>query len=270
MTARLLRYCCPALLALAWLGCDAAGPDDDVVRPEIRLTFVEPVVLSEGASKAPGARAALPQATYTVRLTVRNALTGEDFSPDPITVEDSESRATFTLSLTPGAPYAFGVRYSEGATTVAEGGAFWFVDRATGVVEVPIVPLDPTVATVGFLPGRVVTRAGGGSVDLTLRYYGAGAPVVGLACVLGVSGVDAADLDWSGSDLTLASGDRLEAAWRWDTPVTGQVDLATLTLPLDQALDLQLVFQQGNLRVVEPGGAIAALQAVGADIEVNP
>jgi hypothetical protein len=254
---------------LIWASsCDALTERPGSVYPEIRFQLEQPLLLTPPADSK-RSPSATPDASYQVVLQVTNQR-NEDFSPDPLMIADSESEARLTLSLPPENDYRFDVRFLRGSTLVAEGAAIHHVRSDTRVIEVPIVPLTAGIATVGFIPGRVRMRSNEEMVDLRLRLYGTGSPVAGLVCRVDVEGLDTGSLAFSGADIVRPEPGRLDLAWSWSQPVTGDVDLGVLRVPRAAAGTVRFRITSGNLRSVSPEGNVNSLQAVGAVVEITP
>ncbi len=254
---------------LGWASCDGLVDPPSAVHPEVRLTWEQPHLLSTPSDSKRGSTST-PEATYQLVLQVTNLL-GDDFSPDPITILDTESEARIALSLPPESEYRFSVRFLRGGTLVAEGGAIHHVRSDTRIVDVPIVPLTDGIATVGFQPGFARLRQDDNEwVELRLRLYGTGDPISGLVCRIDVEGINSESLQFSGAELARAETGRLDLAWSWSQPVQSDLDLGTLRVPRSAAATIRLQITSGNLRSVNAEGTITPLQAVGAEVEITP
>lgn len=268
---RALSWLVLVMLPVLGAGCDAWDGARQAARPEVRLVFEQPELVSEtGAPASKSMRLFETAASYTVILQVQST-SGRDFSPDPTTVGDSEQETRFVLNLPPDQDYAFSVRYQSGSRLVAEGGALQRVSDDTRVVEVPIIPLSSDVATVGFLPGRSEVGVDEtGTVPVRMKLYANGTSVAGLVCVIDVEGVDSSELEFDGADVSVPENGQLGLAWAWPGSISTDTDLGTLRVPRAEAGTIRLRVVSGNVRSVDNDGAIVPLQAVGAQLEIRP
>lgn len=254
--------------AVLWASCDGLTESGNVVQPDVRVRLEQPIPLSPDAGSKRSAAAAL-EATYVVTLQVTD-LQNQDFSPEPVTVQDTQAEARLLVTLPPENDYLFRVRIVRGSTLVAEGSALHYVGSGTRLIDVPIIPLTAGVATIGFLPGKTRLQEAADMVELSMNLYGTGDPIAGLVGRMDVEGVDPSALQFTGATIVRTEGNRLDLAWSWAPAVSADVSLGVLRVPRSEIGTMQFRFTSGNLRSVNPDGVIAPLQAVGASVEITP
>jgi hypothetical protein len=259
------------LVSLLFLSaCDGGFEEiDRDVQASINLQFMEPTVLQEGEAAKRGSISRI-DADYSTELRITSS-SGDDFSPDPFTVSDTDGTARLTLPLPAGDLYTIEVSFSSGPTEVAKGKAIHYISRETKEINVPIIPFSPGAATIGFLPGNVQrSTEPEGRLTLDLEYFAGDTPIVGLACQLAVEGIDTSELTFEGADLIQIGSNDMGLSWAWTTPLVGDAVLGTLSIPLSAAASINLIFTDGDARSVVSGGAVTQLEAVGASVNILP
>lgn len=248
-------------LSVVGIGCDGAGVSDEevqFVRPTVTVHYVN--ARYDVAPKG--------QAVVRVELTVTSA-SGQDFSPDPIEVDDAvDSEARFELFLPPDSEFIFQVLLTQNTELVAEGSVIQFITEASSRIDIPVI------STVGerwfvILPSDVDTRTSTDSLDLTMRYYGDEQQIVGLAARLAVNGPDPAPVRFVDVDRIVENDTETSLGWQFGSPVMGTQDLGTIRVPLAEASDFCLDVEEGDFKVVNRDGVIAVIGASGACVNVE-
>jgi hypothetical protein len=209
-------------------------------------------------------------AILTVELEVLSE-GGSDFSPEPVTVDNNTTnQVAFEISIPADAVYSFLVRFSNSGTLVGEGATVQEVTLETTVVDIDVLTRSASTPSLGFLPSQVNTSTGSGNIEITVRYYGAGTPVAGIAALFDITGSTPRAFTLDGPDFSLVEGRELNAAWQFGQDVQGVRDIGTLRVPRNQTADFCLEATTENIRVVDRAGAITTAGLLGTCIEVTP
>lgn len=251
-----------SLVVTALAGCDTADVAEWAA-PQVRVTFANP--------HAPTGKSA---ALLRVALVVRSS-GGRDFSPEPITVDNSStSKVTFDVSIPPDSVYAFTVRFTDSGNLVGEGATLQQVTLQTTVVDITVLEPSSSTPTVAFIPSQVSTSTGSGNIQVTLRYYGSSQPKAGIAALLDVTGSTPRPFTLEGPDpgsgINFVEGTQLNAAWQFADDIEGVQDIGSLTISRGQAANFCLQAEEDNVRVVDRSGNITSAAFLGTCITVTP
>jgi hypothetical protein len=274
MTIGIRTYCgllaIAAGLVLSTTGCDSVEISDDspdLVRPSISVHF------ANGASILPKT-----MADVTVSLKVSN-LSGDDFSPAPITVDDEVvTEVRFELLLLPDSVYWFEVEFTQGELVVGEGATVQLVTEEAAQVEIQAVAIGAS-QWFALVPAEVEVPVSSDSLDIVMKYYGDGNPVSGLAAMLSATngvgvrylkegtGGDACPL--AGPPAPIEEGEVVSLGWQFSTPCTAAVvELGSIRVPLTTEFCLDAA--TFDVRTVDPAGEIRLIESSGACINVTP
>lgn len=250
---------------LFWAGCDTADVSDQWATPTIRVSLLNDHTQA-GLEKA--------SALLDVELIVRSS-GGRDYSPEPVTVDNNVTQeVAFDVSIPPDSLYTFTVRFTGTAGLVAEGATIHQVTLETTVIDIAVLRTSTTVPSIAFIPSEVNASTGGGTIDVTVRLYGAGQAAAGVAALIDITGSTPRPfvLLGSGEDLKInfVEGGRLNAAWQFAQDVNGIRDIATLRLARNQTSNYCLEADEDNVRVVNRNGAITPATMLGACVTITP
>ncbi len=254
---RLIISCLFASLALS--ACDS-GNAPEWASPQIRVSLRDADV--DFAAKA--------STILNVALDIKSR-GGGDYSPEPVTVDNaSQTQVAFDVTIPADSLYSFVVRFTSGSTLVAEGGTIEEVSLATSVVDIAVLTRSTSRPSLAFVPSNVNTSTGGGTLEITLRYYGAGTPVTGIAALFDVTGSTPRAFTLEGADLSFAEGSEFNAAWQFAGSVQGVRDIGTLRLARNQTANFCLEAGTDAVRVVDESGTVSTAALLGTCIHVTP
>lgn len=254
-----------ALPILFWAGCDAADVSDEWATPKIRVSLLD----DDGQGGLEKASALLE-----VELLVRSS-GGRDYSPEPVTVDNNVTReVAFDVSIPPDSLYTFAVRFTGSGGLVAEGATIQEVTLETTVVDIAVLRTNTTVPSIAFIPSVINASTGGGTINVTVRLYGAGQAAAGVAALIDITGSNPRPfiMDTVGDDLKInfVEGGRLYAAWQFAQDVNGVRDIATLRFSRNQTSNYCLEADEDNVRVVNRNGAITLATLLGTCVTITP
>jgi hypothetical protein len=239
-------------------GCDQADVAEWAA-PQIRVSFVD------------GQVAAAKSATVLqVELQILSQ-GGRDFSPEPVTVDNtSASQVAFDVTLPPDSAYSFTVRFTSAGKLVGEGATFQQVTLETTLVDINVLATSTTNPSIAFIPSQVSTSTGSGNIEITVRYYGGDQPKAGIAALLNITGPTPRPFTLEGADLNFVDGSSLNAAWQFSEDIQGVQDIGTLSVSRSQMANFCLAADENNVRVVDRSGNITSASLLGTCISVTP
>lgn len=244
-------------------GCDSVDIADSerFVHPTVSVYFVN----EEGGGLRKN------QAILDVELVV-TTVSGQDFSPDPVEVNDTiESQVTFDLVLPPDSVYGFLVRFVdvENDRLVGEGGVLQLITEESAQVMIPVVLIgdEPRFAV---LPSVIDVPTSSDPVSLQMIFYGGSRSVSGLATRVNVTGPNPVAVDFQGVDLIETSGNQVSLAWQFGDPISVVDDtVGTIRVPLSLTAQFCLEISSGDARIVNREGEITVIGASGACVDVK-
>lgn len=249
------------IIAFGLAGCDSvdvSDGQDGFVRPTVTVHFVNGA--GRSASKA--------DAILDVTLVV-TTLSGTDYSPEPVRVDDSiEDEVRFDLVVPPDSAYQFRVRFEESGQLIGEGGLIQTITELTTQVDIPVLTArdEPWL---GIIPSDVDMGVRSGTVDLILRYYGGSTGIAGLAAEITQTGSDPADIEFLNIDVVETSGASTALAWRFNAPYpTGVIDMGLIRVPVSSPAEFCLEMNPGDAKSVNSEGTIIPVGASGSCVNV--
>jgi hypothetical protein len=194
-----------------------------------------------------------------------------------VTVDNnSTSEVVFEVSIPPDSLYTFNVRFTSEEALVAEGETMQEVTLETTVIDIAVLETSTTVPSIAFLPSEIRTSTGGGTIDVTVRLYGAGRPAAGVAALFDITGPTARPFVLEGSEgsdndlkINFVEGGRLNAAWQFAQEVQGVKDIGILRIQRNQTANYCIEADGDNIRIVDRDGAITLANLMGACVTVT-
>ena len=244
-------------------GCDAHQAEL-MVRPDIRITFVEPL-------DAPQTTAAKSAALWDVTLAIQSS-SGTDYSPSPITIDDTQtSQAVFDVVLPSDSLYTFIVQYSQGSSPYAQGHVVYQVDRDTEAIDIPVHIRNGEFPSVAFVPSTIRARTQDlASINMTLFYFGSPVAITGLAGRFVFDGASPSILNMNNTALLQAEGNVVSVGWRWQSSITSDQNLGQIDLQALPSGRFCVESGPGEVRTVTQEGAITRLHGLQACVEILP
>lgn len=254
--------------ALLFFGCDTQTAAPIVIQPQIKIEFVQPIVLQGISAKSKMATQS-PDAVWDVALTVKSK-GGRDYSPVAKTVDDATTdQVSFDLSLPADTTFTFGIVYSQNGQRRAEGQVVQRITSQSQQVLIPVNLLSSSSFNLSFSPSVSIIRPSNTPQQLILKLDGAPEALKALACKLQVSGIDLTQVRFRHA-ISVRQSDGYDLAWTWIQGKTAPFVVDTLDVPVSQSGDFRFLFKQGNLQALSNSNRILTLTASDARILVRP